>query len=65
MLAPSQKPTKQEGDGDVGGVVQAVRGLSGHDEAIPGQALRVGVSHGAGEEPKYGVNFSLVHPNTP
>ena len=54
----------REGD-DYIGVVQAVRGLSGHDEAIPGQALRVGVSHGAGEEPKYGVNFSLVHPNTP
>jgi len=42
VLAPSQKPTKQEGD-DYVGVVQAVRGLSGHDEAIPGQALRVGV----------------------
>jgi hypothetical protein len=42
----------REGDGDVGGVVQAVQGLSGW-------------SHGAGKEPKYGVNFSLVHPNTP
>ena len=32
----------REGD-DYVGVVQAVRGLSGHDEAIPGQVLHVGV----------------------
>ena len=33
----------REGDDYIGGVVQAVQGLSGHDEAIPRQALRVGV----------------------
>jgi len=33
----------REGDDYIGGVVLAIRGLSGHDEAIPGQALHVGV----------------------